>query len=189
MNQMYLTFSLSSRNQNSFLNDLKLCATSVIAPEVRTSLLTADIITAKKLNSPRIFGKVNDDYFIDDSTIVSKPVLSGKFYYRNFTAKDVFTTQLGNLNLTGELKLELRLFLIVLLFDIIIRTLIINISIANRIKESCEFMGCTEYSQYLDRSESLESEHSSITCYILHRIAQDNKKRGIGAKRSCRLHQ
>ncbi|KAK9305650.1 hypothetical protein QLX08_003423 [Tetragonisca angustula] len=92
-----------SKNQNSFLNDLKLCATSVIAPEVRTSLLTADIITAKKLNSPRIFGKVNDDYFIDDSTIVSKPVLSGKFYYRNFTAKDVFTTQLGNLNLT-ELK-------------------------------------------------------------------------------------
>ncbi|XP_043519107.1 uncharacterized protein LOC122533454 isoform X2 [Frieseomelitta varia] len=92
-----------SKNQNSFLNDLKLCATSVIAPEVRTSLLTADVITAKKLNSPRIFGNLNDDYFIDDSTIFFKPVLFGKFYYRNFTAKDVFTTQLGNLNLT-ELK-------------------------------------------------------------------------------------
>ncbi|KAK1123403.1 hypothetical protein K0M31_008113 [Melipona bicolor] len=92
-----------SKNQNSFLNNLKLCATSVIAPEVKTSLLTADVITAKKLNSPRIFGNLNDDYFIDDSTILFKPVLFGKFYYRNFTAKDVFTTQLGNLNLT-ELK-------------------------------------------------------------------------------------
>ncbi|KOX71990.1 hypothetical protein WN51_03138 [Melipona quadrifasciata] len=92
-----------SKNQNSFLNDLKLCATSVIAPEVKTSLLAADVITAKKLNSPRIFGNLNDDYFIDDSTILFKPVLFGKFYYYNFTAKDVFTTQLGNLNLT-ELK-------------------------------------------------------------------------------------
>lgn len=102
---MYLTFFFIPRNQNSLLNDLKLCATSVIAPEVKTSLLTADVITAKKLNSPRIFGNVNDDYFIDDSTILFKPVLLGKFYYRNFTAKDVFATQLGNLNLTGELRL------------------------------------------------------------------------------------
>ncbi|XP_048269183.1 uncharacterized protein LOC100652146 isoform X2 [Bombus terrestris] len=94
---------LKSEKQDLFLEDLTLCAISVIAPEIKTTTLIADIIAVKKLNSSQIVGNLSEDYFIDNFKVVFKSILSEKLYYHNFTVKNIFTTQLNNLNLT-ELK-------------------------------------------------------------------------------------
>ncbi|XP_050493081.1 uncharacterized protein LOC126874764 isoform X2 [Bombus huntii] len=91
---------LKSEKQDLFLEDSTLCATSVIAPEIKTTTLIADIIAVKKLNSSQIVGNLGEDYFIDNFAVVFKSILSEKLYYHNLTAKNIFTTQLNNLNLT-----------------------------------------------------------------------------------------
>ncbi|CAL7942383.1 unnamed protein product [Xylocopa violacea] len=81
----------------------KLCATLVIAREIKTSTLTASNITVKHLTSSRVFGNLGERYFADDSTVHFKPVLPGKRYYHNIIVKNVTALRPSNLNLT-ELK-------------------------------------------------------------------------------------
>ncbi|XP_017763608.1 PREDICTED: uncharacterized protein LOC108553282 [Eufriesea mexicana] len=110
-----------------FFKDSKLCASSIIASEIKTSLLTVDIITIKDLISLRLFGNLGKRYFINNTTVLFNPILFEIQYYYNVTAKNIFTMQINNLNLT-ELERLMNLWIESNIFNVSIETtdLIIN---------------------------------------------------------------
>lgn len=93
----------------------KLCAISVIAPEIKISTLTAGNITVKNLTGSRFFGNLGVRRSIDNSTLSFKPILPSERYYRNVTAKKVIASRVDNVNLTGKVEL----FSYILLFIIV----------------------------------------------------------------------
>ncbi|OAD52820.1 Peptidyl-prolyl cis-trans isomerase CWC27 like protein [Eufriesea mexicana] len=115
------------RIQDLFFKDSKLCASSIIASEIKTSLLTVDIITIKDLISLRLFGNLGKRYFINNTTVLFNPILFEIQYYYNVTAKNIFTMQINNLNLT-ELERLMNLWIESNIFNVSIETtdLIIN---------------------------------------------------------------
>ncbi|CAK9826786.1 hypothetical protein ANTRET_LOCUS4568 [Anthophora retusa] len=81
-----------------------LCATSIIAPEIRTSTLIANNIIVKNLTSSRVFGNLGERHFSDNLTSLFKPIWPGERFSRNIIAKNITTSYLNNINLT-ELKM------------------------------------------------------------------------------------
>ncbi|CAK9818076.1 hypothetical protein ANTPLA_LOCUS9619 [Anthophora plagiata] len=81
-----------------------LCATSIIAPEIRTSTLIANNIIVKNLTSPRVFGNLGERHFSDNLTSLFKPIWPGERFSHNIIAKNITATYLNNVNLT-ELKM------------------------------------------------------------------------------------
>ncbi|KZC08872.1 hypothetical protein WN55_11375 [Dufourea novaeangliae] len=80
------------------------CTATVMAPEIKTTVLTINNITVKDLNSSYVFGNLGERYYSQNLTFLFKPLdKSTETLYYNVTVKNATVTRMNNMNLT-ELK-------------------------------------------------------------------------------------